>query len=133
VHELDALQAVRSEIESLGASLVVLCPQLPEFTRPGAEKRALSFPILTDHGNKVGEAYGLTFRLPDDLIAVYKKLGVDLPKFNGDESWRLSIPARFVIGPDGMVAAAEADVDYTHRPEVEPTIDVLRTLRNGQA
>jgi peroxiredoxin len=76
----------------------------------------------------VGEAYGLAFRLPDDLIEVYKKLGVDLPRFNGDESWRLSIPARIVIRRDGVVAAVEADPDYTHRPEVEPTIDVLRSL-----
>ena len=69
-----------------------------------------------------------TYRLPDDLIDVYKKLGVDLPRFNGDESWRLSIPARIVIRPDGIIAAVEADPDYTHRPEVEPTIDVLRKL-----
>jgi peroxiredoxin len=122
------LQAVLPQIESLGASLVVLCPQLPAFTKAGAKAQKLSFPILTDHGNQVGEAYGLAFRLPDDLIEVYKKLGVDLPRFNGDESWRLSIPARIVIRRDGIVAAIEADPDYTHRPEVEPTIDVLRNL-----
>ena len=107
---------------------MVLCPQLPEFTSKGAHAQKLTFPILTDHNNEVGEQYGLTFRLPDDLIAVYKKAGVDLPKFNGDERWRLSIPARIVIQRDGTVAFAEADPDYTHRPEVEPTIDVLRKL-----
>ena len=122
------MQAVLPQIESLGASLIVLCPQLPQFTKPGAAAQKLTFPNLTDHDNKVGEAYGLAFRLPDDLIEVYKKLGVDLPKFNGDDSWRLSIPARFVIRGDGIVAAAEADPDYTHRPEVEPTLDVLRNL-----
>jgi len=106
----------------------VLSPQLPEFTRPGAEKQKLGFPILTDIGNKVGEAYGLVFRLPDDLIEVYRKLGVDLPRFNGDDSWRIPIPARIVIRRDGIVAAAEADPDYTHRPEVEPTLEVLRSL-----
>ena len=107
----------------------MLCPQLPEFTRPGAEKQNLGFPILTDHANQVGEAYGLAFRLPDELIEVYKKIGVDLPRYNGDESWRLSIPARIVIRRDGTVAASEADPDYTRRPEMEPTIDVLRNLQ----
>ena len=106
----------------------MLSPQLPEFTQKGAQAQKLTFPILVDHGNKVGEAYGLAFHLPDDLIEVYKKLGVDLPRFNGDESWRLSIPARLVIRRDGTVAYAEADPDYTHRPEVEPTLDVLRGL-----
>jgi peroxiredoxin len=122
------LQAVLPEIEALGGSLVVLCPQLPEFTKKGADAQKLTLPILTDHNNEVGEQYGLTFRLPDDLIPVYKMLGVDLPKFNGDESWRLSIPARIVIRRDGTVAYAEADPDYTHRPEVEPAIDALRKL-----
>ena len=117
-----------SEIKSLGASLVVLSPQLQTYTRPGAEKQALGFPILTDPHNKVGEAYGLAFRLPDDLIAVYKKIGVDLPRYNGDESWRLSIPARIVMRHGGIVASVEADPDYTHRPEVEPTVAVLRDL-----
>jgi peroxiredoxin len=106
----------------------VLSPQLPAFTKPGAERHKLTFPILTDPGNKVGEAYGLAFRLPDDLIEVYKSFGVDLVKFNGDESWRLSMPARIVIRQGGTVASAEADPDYTHRPEPEATLAVLRSL-----
>ena len=106
----------------------MLSPQLQRHTKPGAERQKLGFPILTDPDNKVGEAYGLAFRLPDDLIELYKKIGVDLPRFNGDESWRLSIPARIVIRRDGIVAAAEADPDYTHRPEVETTMAVLRGL-----
>jgi peroxiredoxin len=122
------LQAVLPEIKSLGASLIVLSPQLPEFTKPAAERYKLSIPILTDHDNKVGEAYGLAFRLPDELIEVYTKNGVVLPRHNGDESWRLSIPARIVIRRDGIVASAEADPDYTHRPEPETTLDVLRGL-----
>jgi peroxiredoxin len=120
------LQAVLPEITSLGASLIVLSPQLQEYTKPGADRHKLTFPILTDPGNKVGEAYGLAFRLPDDLIEVYKGNGIDLSKHNGDDSWRLSMPARIVIGRDGVVASAEADPDYTHRPEPETTLDMLR-------
>jgi peroxiredoxin len=122
------LQAVLPEIVSLGASLIVLTPQLQEFTGPGAEQQKLTFPILTDPGNKVGEAYGLAFRLPDDLVEVYQAIGVDLPRFNGDASWRLSMPARVVIRRDGTVASAEADPDYTRRPEPEATLAVLRGL-----
>ena len=85
------MQAVLPEIESLGASLLVLSPQLPEFTRPGAEKQHLRFPILTDPDNKVGESYGLAFRLPDDLIGVYQQIGVDLPRFNGDQKAKLLV------------------------------------------
>ncbi len=106
----------------------MLSPQLQEFTRPGAERQKLTFPILTDPDNQVGEAYGLAFRLPDDLIGVYTGNGIDLARFNGDTSWRLSMPARIVIRRDGTVASAEADPDYAHRPEAEATLAVLRGL-----
>ena len=107
----------------------MLSPQLQEFTKAGAERHRLTFPILTDPDNKVGEAYGLAFRLPDDLIAVYKANGIDLAKFNGDESWRLSMPARIVIQRDGIVVSAEADPDYTRRPEPEDTLAALRGIQ----
>ncbi len=71
----------------------------------------------------------LHLALPDDLIAVYKANGIDLAEHNGDDSWRLSMPARIVIRRDGIVAAAEADPDYTHRPEPEETLAVLRGLK----
>ena len=122
------MQAVQPEIEKLGAHLVVFSPQLQEFTKPGADKQKLTMPILTDHGNAVGASFGLRFRLPDDLEGVYRKIGVDLPKYNGDESWTLSMPSRIVIRRDGTVASAEADPDYTRRPEPEVTLRVLRSL-----
>lgn len=122
------MQAVLPEIALLGASLIVLSPQLQEFTKPGAARQKLTIPILTDPDNKVGEAYGLAFRLPDDLIEVYKRIGIDLERFNGDASWRLSMPARVVIRRDGTVASAIADPDYTCRPDPEETMAVLRGL-----
>jgi len=106
----------------------VLTPQAQRFTQAGAKSQNLTFPILSDPGNRVGEAYGLAFRVPDDLVEVYKTLGVDLPRFNGDDTWRLSIPARIVIAREGVVASAEADPDYTRRPEPEETLAVLRGL-----
>ncbi len=127
------MQAVLPEIQSLGGSLIVLSPQLQEFTKPGADRHKLAFPILTDPDNKIGEAYGLAFRLPDDLVEVYKANGIDLAKFDGDDSWRLSMPARIVIGRDGVVVSAEADPDYTHRPEPEETLAVLSQLSSKRA
>ena len=67
--------------------------------------------------------------LPGDLIAVYRVNGFDLAKFNGDESWRLSMPARIVIQCDGIVVSAEVDPDYTYRPEPEDTMAVSRTIQ----
>ena len=85
--------------------------------------------MLRDQGNEVAARYGLVFRLPDDLKQIYLKLGVDLARANGDDSWTLPMPARFVVDRGGVIRAADADPDYTHRPEPSQTVAVLQTLR----
>ena len=85
--------------------------------------------MLRDLGNTVAEAYGLVFTLPEDLQAIYQKFGIDLAKGNGDGTWRLPVPARFVIDRSGVIRGVDADPDYTRRPEPSATIEVLKTLR----
>ena len=88
----------------------------------------MPFTMLRDFGNRVAEAYGIAFTLPDDLREIYTKFGIDLAKGNGDGSWRLPVPARFVIDRGGIIRAVDADPDYTRRPEPATALEVLKTL-----
>jgi peroxiredoxin len=106
----------------------VISPELPQRTATMAAQLKLTFPILWDEQSKVAEAFGLAFTLPDDLKAVYLGFGNDLAVRNGDASWRLPMPARFVIDAGGIVRSVEADPDYTNRPEPETTVDALRKV-----
>jgi len=126
--ELVALQAVLPKLTALGASLVAISPQLPEHNRELIRTRQLTFDVLTDRGNAVAATFGLRFELPDYLRQLYGTFPLDLEKFNGDASWTLPIPARFVIDPSGIVRAAESDPDYTTRPEPEDTLEAVRAL-----
>lgn len=96
-----------------------------------AGKQKLTYPILWDENSAVATAFGLAFSLPDDLTTVYKGFGIDLPVVNGDPSWRLPVPARFVIDTDGIVRSVEADPDYKYRPEPETTLGFLRQVVEG--
>jgi len=89
----------------------------------------MAFEVLRDLGNRVAEAYGLVFTLPGDLQAIYLKFGIDLARGNGDGTWRLPIPARFVIDRHGIVRAVDADPDYTRRSEPAQTVEILQRLR----
>ena len=97
--------------------------------RETEEPKPLSFELLRDFGNRVAEAYGLAFTLPDDLREIYVKFGIDLAQGNGDGTWRLPMPARFVIDRGGIIRAVDADPDYTRRPEPARTVEFLRGLR----
>ena len=109
---------------------MAISPQLSEHNRELIRSRELGFPILTDRGNEVATRFGLTFTLPDYLRAIYATFPLDIAKYNGDESWTLPMPARFVIDRAGVIRSAESDPDYTTRPEPEDTLATLRTLRS---
>jgi peroxiredoxin len=97
--------------------------------RETEEPKPFSFEMLRDLGNRVAESYGLVFTLPDDLREIYTKFGIDLARGNGDGTWRLPVPARFVIDRQDIVRAVDADPDYTHRPEPADTVRILEGLR----
>lgn len=125
--ELQALQAALPEFRKAGASLLAISPQTPVNSRKSVRENKLDFPILSDVHNDVAAAFGLRFELPDYLVELYKSLKNDLPNFNGDGSWTLPMPARYVIGQDGVIRYAEVNPDYTRRPEPEDMLPVLRS------
>jgi peroxiredoxin len=96
--------------------------------RETEEAKPHSFAMLRDFGNKVAEAYGLVFTLPADLQAIYRERGIDLAQGNGDGTWRLPVPARFVIDRAGIIRAVDADPDYTRRSEPAEAVEILRAL-----
>ncbi len=102
---------------------------LEKFTRQVVRKHDLSFTVLSDPGNKVARRYGLVFTFPEYLREVYLDLDLDIPRYNGDASWTLPMPARYVIGRDGIIRDAEVHPDYTQRPEPEETVKIVRELR----
>lgn len=124
--ELQALQAALPEFRKLGANLLAISPQTPVNSRKSVRQNALDFAILSDSHNTVAAAFGLRFELPDYLIDLYKSLKNDLPAFNGDPSWTLPMPGRFVIAQDGTILYAEVNPDYTRRPEPEDMLPALR-------
>jgi peroxiredoxin len=126
--ELEALQQALPEIIAAGATLAVISPQVARTPRETEEPKPLAFELLRDFGNRVAETYGLVFTLPEALRAIYLRLGIDLARGNGDGTWRLPIPARYVIDRQGVIRAVDADPDYTRRSEPARTVEVLREL-----
>ena len=131
--DLQALEAASGAIRALGASLVVITPQIEPASRKRELQNALSFPILRDHGNALAHQFGLRYRISDDLIATYNKIGVDLIAGNGEDSFTLPMPARYVIGRDGIISYAEVNADYTRRPDPSEWMPVLHRLREAPA
>jgi peroxiredoxin len=129
IAQLEELEKVRPEFEKLGATVCALSPQKPQHTGFIAEQHHLRYPVLSDAGNAVARQFGVAWKLPDDLIAHYRGVFVNLEHANATKDWELPIPSAFVIAPDSTVVWAQVDPDFTHRAEPQELLRVVRVLK----
>ena len=132
--DLQALQEALPEIGRRGARLVAISPQTAANSRRSQRENKVEFPILSDPHNDVAASFGIRFGLPDYLVDLYRNaFKNNLELINGDDSWTLPMPARFVIGQDGVVRYAEVNPDYTRRPDTSALLPVLDDLKARRA
>ena len=131
--ELQALQEALPEIVARCASLVAISPQTAANSRKSQRDNKLGFPILSDLRSEVADAFGIRFALPDYLIEVYAGFGNNLAVVNDDPAWVLPMPARYVVGTDGIIAYSEVNPDYTQRPDPSELLPVLDRLIASKA
>jgi peroxiredoxin len=125
VAQVEAVNFILPAIKSGGASLVAISPQSVKQSFFMVDQHKLGFPLLSDSGNKIATGFGLTYSVPEEQRAIYKRAFVNLPFVNEDASWTLPIPATFVLDRQGIITYMSANEDYTQRPEPP---DILRAL-----
>ena len=94
-------------------------------------EKQLTFDILADPENDVSYKYGIVFKMSQELIDLYTRFGIDLPKYNGDNSWTLPMPARLILDSGGVVRYTAINPDYTVRPEPEETLEALKKMASA--
>ena len=107
---------------------MTLSPMVERFARQIVRKNRLTFPVLLDKGNAVAARFGLVHTLPGYLKELYQGFGNDLLKFNGDDSWTLPMPGRFVIDREGIIRSADVSPDYTVRSEPAKAIMAVKAI-----
>lgn len=126
--ELAALQQALPAIKSTGATFVAISPMLGEHAKEMVDQYQLGFPLLCDPGNQLAAQFGLSYTLAPELHPIYKKYGLDVPRYNGDDSWQLPMPSRIIIDRHGVIRDTDIHLDYTTRPEPEKTIALLKHI-----
>jgi peroxiredoxin len=128
--QLRALQRVLPAIRARGASLLAVSPQAPDHAPSIAEKAGLAFEVMSDVDQAVIKAYNLQFTAPADLQDVIVNVfQTDLREHTADGSWRLPVPATFVIDRAGVVRAAHVSADFRTRMEPAAIVAALDGLR----
>lgn len=125
VTELETWRELAPELRRRGANFVAVSPQSERHSGFMIDQYALRFPVLTDPGAVVAEQFGVAFSISKVQRLYYQSILINIP-FNNvglsyhnatEASWRLPLPATFLVGRDGLVKFAEAHADFRVRPE----------------
>ena len=127
--ELKALNDYLAQFKTQSAQLIAISPQLPDETLSTKQKNELDFDVLSDVSNKVAEQFGLLFTLDERIQALYTQFGIDFEHYYGDKSFKLPLPATYVINQEGVITYAFLNEDYTLRAE---PIDIMAALESEQ-
>lgn len=122
VTELEAWRDLYPRVREAGLLCCAISPQTSRQSDFMVSQHKLPFPVLSDAGCAVAEQFGLAYTISDSLRDYYRSILVNIPFINGDDSWRLILPATYVISQSGQVVHAQAHADHRVRPEPEEVL-----------
>ncbi|QMV20025.1 redoxin domain-containing protein [Granulicella sp. 5B5] len=126
--ELEAWQRLYLVLRERGALLVAISPQMQRQNDFTVQQHELAFPVLSDPGAHTAAAFGAAYSVPDKMRAHYRSILINIPFIHGDQgehTWRLPVPATFVLSSDGKVIFSEAHADHRVRPEPQDVLNAL--------
>jgi peroxiredoxin len=122
VTELEAWRDLYPTLRESGALLAAIGPQTARQSDFMVGQHGLPFPVLTDPGCALADQFGLAYTIPEYHRDYYRSILVNIPFVNGDQSWRLILPATYVLARDRRVLYARAYADFRVRPEPEEAL-----------
>jgi peroxiredoxin len=120
--ELETWRDLYGQIRERGGLLVAVSPQTERQSDFMAGQHGLPFPLLSDPGCALAEKFGLVYTVPEYQRDYYRSIMVNLPFINDDKSWKLPLPATYVIAKDRKILFAEGHADFRVRPEPEEAL-----------
>ena len=123
--ELAAWKQLYPELRKRGALLVAISPQTVHQNDLLLQQHPFPFPVLSDPGLTVADQFRIAYFVPAYHQKHYRSILVNIPFINNDPSWRLLLPATYLLRPDGSIAYAQAHADFRVRPEPEEVLAAL--------
>lgn len=122
---LSNLQDSLNLIESKGATVIAISPEVQEYLTETQEKTGASFTLVTDVGYRISDAFSLTFDTSTKERFLYNAIGAKLKKAHTSDEQKLPIPATYIIGQDGKVKWRHFDPDYSLRSTAKEILEQL--------
>jgi peroxiredoxin len=110
------------------AQIVAISSEIQHYTRALRAEAGAEFPFLTDVSGGYTLSINLAIWIDEAMSAMIGGAGWDVPGYQGGTPWVLPIPAVFVVGQDGIIAARHVDPDYRRRMELDALLDAVKLV-----
>jgi peroxiredoxin len=125
---INALVKAHNVIVMDGGQIVAVIPERQQYATEFKTDGHIPFTVLTDMDNGYAMSLDLVFWMGEEMKNIMRQRpDRDIPKFQGNESWMLPIPATFVVGRSGRISARFVDPDYRKRMAIEDLVAALRS------
>ncbi|HEX3374360.1 MAG TPA: redoxin domain-containing protein [Edaphobacter sp.] len=133
ITELEAWRELQPDLRRRNALFVAISPQTTRQNNFTLQQHGLPYPLLSDPHSAIAEKFGIAYTIPPEQRRYFQSILINIPFNNAglsyhnatEASWRLPLPAIFVINRTNTIAFAEAHADFRVRPE---PADVLAAL-----
>ncbi len=116
VKHLAALGEVKGQIMAAGYQVLAISADQPSKLSETPSGEKMGYTLLSDSSMEAAKAFGITFKVPDELVSKYKnEYKIDLEAASGETHHVLPHPAVFIVDPKGTVRFAHVNPDYKSR------------------
>ena len=112
---LSEMRLAEKQLEEMGFNVWFISIDKPELLLESLADPEIGYTIYSDSSLDATRAFGLAFRVDDELNKRYLTHNIDLEKASGETHHVLPAPATYIIGNDGIINFAYINPDYKVR------------------
>jgi len=112
---LSELRLAEKQLKEMGFDIWFISIDKPELLLESLDDPNIGYTVYSDSSLSATRAFGLAFRVDDELNERYLSFDIDLEKASGENHHVLPAPATYIIGTDGIINFAYINPDYKVR------------------
>jgi peroxiredoxin len=124
--QLSQLHTIENEVIELGYQIVAISADRFENAEKSVDKHNLHYTLLSDSAKIAAEAFGLAFKVDEETLERYTKIGIDLEAASGVNDHILPVPAVFIVQKDGIITFEYVNPNYRVRLNAQVLLAILK-------
>ncbi len=109
---------IEKDLKKAGYQILAISADQLEVIKETPKRDELSYQLLSDASMKAAKAFGITFKVADELVAKYKsEYEIDIEAASGETHHVLPHPAVYVVDRKGVVRFVHVNPNYKERLE----------------